>query len=390
MAATAIMATLMASVVVVMRSGYAAWNAQEADIDVLENGYGVLRHFVAANAAGDSVTAITAPANTTGSLSFTTSTGATRTWSCNAASSEVYFNNGTSNNSWRRPSIDEIYRLQGRRRDRDHHRRRHPSREVHGANHAAARRRRHANAVLPGLDSIVVTTNDQSSTQRVNKQPQCGDAGVSRQRASRCLSALFVLSIVTVWAVDMLESATVYQSALRNTIEYEQALYQANAGVHHAVAELETDTSWRGTVTAGSYPASGSYSATAVNGARGGHRRHHIHRRGRRHHAPPVGHRAGELKGFETCQQLPTSQAIDDQQSRTRRRLRRKRVDDGKSDGAAIAHHRSVPLDAAPGTVSVALNWRVTKARRPTRSSRARCAGARRPPRCTPSRASRS
>ena len=74
----------------------------------------------------------------------------------------------------------------------------------------------------------------------------------------------------TVWTVNMFESATVYQSALRNTIEYEQALYLANAGVHHAVAELENDLAWRGTVTAGSYPASGSYSATAVNGATAG------------------------------------------------------------------------------------------------------------------------
>jgi hypothetical protein len=81
------------------------------------------------------------------------------------------------------------------------------------------------------------------------------------------LVCLFVLSLVSLWAVDMLESASVYQSALRNSIEYEQALYQANAGVHHALAQLEINTSWRGTVTAGSYPASGSYSATAVNGA---------------------------------------------------------------------------------------------------------------------------
>jgi type II secretory pathway component PulK len=81
------------------------------------------------------------------------------------------------------------------------------------------------------------------------------------------LLTLFVLSIVTVWVVNMLESATVYQSALRNTIEYEQALYQANAGVHHAVAELENDSVWRGTVTGGSYPASNSYSASAVDGS---------------------------------------------------------------------------------------------------------------------------
>jgi hypothetical protein len=81
------------------------------------------------------------------------------------------------------------------------------------------------------------------------------------------LICLFVLSLVTVWTVDMLESASVYQSALRNTIEYEQALYQANAGVQHVLSQLEIGPSWRGTVTAGSYPASGSYSATAANGA---------------------------------------------------------------------------------------------------------------------------
>jgi prepilin-type N-terminal cleavage/methylation domain-containing protein len=96
MAATAIMATLTASVVVVMRSGYAVWNAQEADIDVLDNGYGVLRHVVTQMRQATNVTAITASSNTQGSLSFTTSTGATCTWARNS-SSDVYFNNGTSN-----------------------------------------------------------------------------------------------------------------------------------------------------------------------------------------------------------------------------------------------------------------------------------------------------
>ena len=84
------------------------------------------------------------------------------------------------------------------------------------------------------------------------------------------LLCLFILSIITVWTVNMFESASVYQSALRNSIEYEQALYLATAGVHHALAELENSTAWRGTVSAGSYPASGSYSATAVNGAAAG------------------------------------------------------------------------------------------------------------------------
>jgi len=92
----------------------------------------------------------------------------------------------------------------------------------------------------------------------------------ARRHAVALLLCLFVLSLVSVWVVGMFQSATVYQSALRNTIEYEQALYLANAGVHHAVAELENDVNWRGTVSAGSYPASGSYSATAVNGVTAG------------------------------------------------------------------------------------------------------------------------
>lgn len=96
MAATAIMATLTASVVVVMRSGYAVWNAQEADLDVLDNGYGVLRHFVTQMRQATGVSSITAAGNTLGNLSFTTPTGVTRTWARNA-SSEIYFNNGTSN-----------------------------------------------------------------------------------------------------------------------------------------------------------------------------------------------------------------------------------------------------------------------------------------------------
>jgi Tfp pilus assembly protein PilX len=92
----------------------------------------------------------------------------------------------------------------------------------------------------------------------------------TRRTGIALLICLFVLSLVTVWTVDMLESASVYQSALRNTIEYEQALYQANAGVQHVLYQLELDVNWRGTATAGSYPASGSYSATAVNGATAG------------------------------------------------------------------------------------------------------------------------
>jgi type II secretory pathway component PulK len=103
----------------------------------------------------------------------------------------------------------------------------------------------------------------QLNTKATNKKqgPRRSPRGVA------LLMCLFILSLVSVWVVNMFQGATIYQSALRNTIEYEQAIYLANAGIHHAMAELEIDLDWRSTVTAGSYPASGSYSATAVNGA---------------------------------------------------------------------------------------------------------------------------
>lgn len=81
------------------------------------------------------------------------------------------------------------------------------------------------------------------------------------------LMCLFVIFMTTVWLGDMLGTQSVHMSAVRNVVEYEQALYQANAGVHHVAAELEADNNWRGTVTDGGYPASGSYSATATDGA---------------------------------------------------------------------------------------------------------------------------
>jgi prepilin-type N-terminal cleavage/methylation domain-containing protein len=96
MAATAIMATVTAAVVVVMNTGFSAWKAQEADIDVLENGYGVLRHVARQLRQATSITAITAAGNTTGSLSFIMPSGAACTIARDAFS-DVYYNNGTSN-----------------------------------------------------------------------------------------------------------------------------------------------------------------------------------------------------------------------------------------------------------------------------------------------------
>ena len=81
------------------------------------------------------------------------------------------------------------------------------------------------------------------------------------------LMALFIVSLVTVMVVNVLDTTTLELSALRNSIDHEKALHLANAGVHHATAMLEADSSWRGTVSEGAYPADDTYSATAVDGA---------------------------------------------------------------------------------------------------------------------------
>ena len=67
--------------------------------------------------------------------------------------------------------------------------------------------------------------------------------------------------------VNILDTITLQLAAVRNTADYEKALYLANAGVHHAAAMLESDSNWRGTVSEGSYPDDDAYTATAVDGS---------------------------------------------------------------------------------------------------------------------------
>ena len=60
-----------------------------------------------------------------------------------------------------------------------------------------------------------------------------------RRRGAALMVCLFIIFIVTLLVVNILDTEMLELSALRNTIDYEKALYLANAGVHHAAAELE-------------------------------------------------------------------------------------------------------------------------------------------------------
>ncbi len=83
------------------------------------------------------------------------------------------------------------------------------------------------------------------------------------------LVCMFLIFLVTVMVINVLDTQTVQLASIRNTLNYQRAFYLASAGVHHAAAELENNSTWRGTVTDGAYPGNDTYSATAVDGVSG-------------------------------------------------------------------------------------------------------------------------
>lgn len=86
-------------------------------------------------------------------------------------------------------------------------------------------------------------------------------------RGAALLMCLFVVFMVSSLVLNVLSTEVGHYSATRNIYDYERALYLANAGVHHACAEIVADPGWRSTVTDGSYPADDTYTATAADGA---------------------------------------------------------------------------------------------------------------------------
>jgi Tfp pilus assembly protein PilX len=89
------------------------------------------------------------------------------------------------------------------------------------------------------------------------------------RRGAALMICMFIIFLVTLLVVNVLDTLTLELSSVRNNIDYERALYLANAGVHAAAAEMEADPGWRGTVTDGSFPSDDTYEATAVSGALG-------------------------------------------------------------------------------------------------------------------------
>jgi prepilin-type N-terminal cleavage/methylation domain-containing protein len=91
MAAVTIMATLMASVVVLVRSSYSAWQAHETDMEAAETAYATLRHVVRHVRQAAAVSAISTSGDTSGNLSLIMHTGEIRLWQHNGGSKQVLY-----------------------------------------------------------------------------------------------------------------------------------------------------------------------------------------------------------------------------------------------------------------------------------------------------------
>ena len=96
----------------------------------------------------------------------------------------------------------------------------------------------------------------------------------SRSRPSRRGAALLVCLMVifmsVLLVVQILDTLTLNLASERNAIDYQRALFLANAGIHEAASELENDPNWRGVVTDGAYPGHNAYSAAVVDGTEPG------------------------------------------------------------------------------------------------------------------------
>tara|TARA_R110002049_G_scaffold27321_2_gene94115 strand:- start:232584 stop:232997 length:414 start_codon:yes stop_codon:yes gene_type:complete len=89
-----------------------------------------------------------------------------------------------------------------------------------------------------------------------------------RRRGAALLFALFVMTVVSTLAVSMLDTQTLRYASLRNTREWDEARYLAEAGLHDAFSRLEQNIDWREGISTTEFPlGSGhTYSATVTNG----------------------------------------------------------------------------------------------------------------------------
>lgn len=65
------------------------------------------------------------------------------------------------------------------------------------------------------------------------------------RKGAALLLALFVMTVSSALVLAIVDSQSLRYTALRNTRQWDQARYLAEAGLHDALSRLEADFSWR-------------------------------------------------------------------------------------------------------------------------------------------------
>ena len=93
----------------------------------------------------------------------------------------------------------------------------------------------------------------------------------ARRSGAALLLAIFVMTVASTLVIAMADSQMLRYAALRNTRDWDDARYLAEAGLHHALSQLEKNIDWRTDIGTTEFPAgSGNqYSATIQDGPNG-------------------------------------------------------------------------------------------------------------------------
>ncbi|RMF42690.1 MAG: hypothetical protein D6753_06930 [Planctomycetota bacterium] len=91
------------------------------------------------------------------------------------------------------------------------------------------------------------------------------------RRGAALLFAIFVMTVTSTLVIAIADSQTLRFSALRNTRDWDEARYLAEAGLHHALAQLEDNVDYRSKIGPVEFPAGSNhyYSAQLSDGPNG-------------------------------------------------------------------------------------------------------------------------
>ncbi len=91
-----------------------------------------------------------------------------------------------------------------------------------------------------------------------------------RRSGMAMLLCVFIAGVTAMLLLGILQTESIQLTAVANTIHYERALLLADAGVHDALARIESTPGWTGTVPITQLPPASGYTYQATVTAVGG------------------------------------------------------------------------------------------------------------------------